>query len=46
MIYNFLLTILSERHFPLFAHGLTLSIFFLPTVGEGASQAGADLQLD
>ena len=35
MIQNVLLTLLSERHFLIFANLLTLSIFFLATVGEG-----------
>jgi len=38
MIQNFLLTVLLERHFRIFANLLTLSIFFLPTMAEGASQ--------
>jgi len=32
MIYNFLLTVLSERHFRIFTNWLTLSIFFLATM--------------
>jgi len=38
MIWNFLLTVLSERHSRIFANSLTLSIFFLTKMGEGASQ--------
>jgi len=37
MIQHFLLTYLSERHFRIFA--ITLSIYILATIGEGASQA-------
>ena len=33
---EFLLTVLSERHFRIFANWLTLPIFFLATMGEGA----------
>jgi len=32
------MTVLSERHFRVFANWLTLSIFYLTTMGEGASQ--------
>jgi len=32
------MTLLSERHFRIFANLLTLSTFFLATMGEGASQ--------
>jgi len=35
---EFLLIVLSERHFRIFANLLPLSIFFLATMGEGASQ--------
>jgi len=35
---EFLMTALSERHFRIFPNLLTLSIFFLATMGEGASQ--------
>jgi len=31
------MTVLSERNIPIFANWLTLSIFFLATVEEGAS---------
>jgi len=38
MIENFLMTVLSERNFPIFASSLTLYIFFFATMGEGSSQ--------
>jgi len=38
MIYNYLLTVLSERHFRIFANLIDAFHFFLATMGEGASQ--------
>jgi len=38
MIENFVMTVLSERYFPIFANWLALSIFFLAAMEEGSSQ--------